>query len=118
MIIKLKNGDTHYINKLDDFKEVVEPEIYDAIQEFINYNFINNQEDEEKDNCISELEDDLAESEAIRDEYYSILNTASNKIRDLTFYLERNNDSTETSIIIEDISKDLDYLNYDLLSEF
>lgn len=83
MVIKLKNGEIHYINKLDDFKEVVNLEIFDAIEEFINDNFINNQEDEEKDNCISELEDDLAESESIRDEYYSILNTASNKIRDI-----------------------------------
>lgn len=120
MIIKLENGDIHYINKLDDFKEVVEPAIYEAIEEFVNNSneIIQENLEDEKYDEIGELENDLSESEDIKDEYYSILNTVSDKIRDLTSYLEENINSEESNVIIEKLSKELDYLNYDLLSEF
>lgn len=82
MIIKLTNGNTHYINKLDDFKEVVETEVYEAIEEIYN----NGNEPNLREQYES-LQQEFESYEASNDSYYSCLNDTLNAIDELEEYI-------------------------------
>lgn len=96
MIIKLKNGDTHYINKLDDFKEVIEPEIYEAIEELVEKhdgsveidNLTEKLSDAEEtinqmNDRLDSLYGDLESAEEDRDKYYNSLNSIHSCLEDV-----------------------------------
>jgi hypothetical protein len=100
MVIKLKNGEVHYINKLDDFKEVVEPELYNAVEEFVENSISEHDGSIEIDNLtielantediINQMDDqldslygDLESAEEDRDKYHDSLDSVYKDLEDV-----------------------------------
>lgn len=99
-MVKLANGDIHYINNIKDVKELVDPDLFEAIEEIIE-NVIDEYDEE---NTIYEDFDELTETnkkleQDLQEAYKEInrLNTQINQIKESTHELERINSSYKKS---------------------
>lgn len=99
MLIKLKNGNTHYISKLDDFEEVVEPAIYKAIEEFIGSEIASDNKDSE----IEDLEEELSSTEDSRDYYCSLVENTNEEIKELINYVKKEDNTLNKEGVLDKI---------------
>lgn len=113
MLIKLENGNTYYINKLDDFEEIVEPAIYEAIEEFVDQEY--DKEDAEKDNSIENLEDENYRLEDKNDELRSMMETTDDKVKELIDYIGNEVGEMKGKEVLNHILEGLEHIRYEVL---
>ena len=97
MVVQLENKDIHYVNTLEDIKEIVEPAIAEAIEDIIICDY----EDEESykteikdlEEWIDRLKDQLEESKHLVME----ANAELRNNRDLIWSLQNMNDDYKKS---------------------
>jgi predicted phage tail protein len=133
MVIKLANGEVQYITKTEDFKEVVEIAIYEALEEFVESELdkavdeVNEEKDsyadeldervnqlegesEEKDNIIDKLEDS-------NEENISMLKITDQEVKDLLDYVQYSSKNIEPEELLEYLADRLKYIRYEVLSD-
>lgn len=128
-MVKLENGDIHYINNINDVKELVDPDLFEAIEELIE-NVIDEYDEE---NTIYEDFDELTETneklkEDLQEAYNEInrLSTQINKIKGSIYefeginssYKKSNSKRVDKNILTNKLDEVIKELNHNVRSDF
>lgn len=101
-------GSVHYVTRLDDFRELMEPSVYEALEEMVSSGYPDANEYEELETEYNEL---LAEHEALEEEYEELEDAAMelDKCKDKLLEAKEKLDGAKKSIkrIVDDV-----YLGY------
>ena len=90
MVVKLDNGEVYNITRLEDFREVLEPELYNAVENYISNNYDKRiaelkQTIEAYKEGITEAKNDMTK---VNDYVRNHLSETISNLRDIEYYNE------------------------------